>query len=110
MPYPCSDTIPDRSVCERVPQDTLIEIYVWEAFTVRRTISYARFLAEHSFDHAPVERDTLPLGRSCYRYTEDQWVNCVRPFLIEHSIPVSIRMVRHAGVFIPHYIFWHSDF
>ncbi|HEY0653508.1 MAG TPA: hypothetical protein VGD65_10280 [Chryseosolibacter sp.] len=98
MPYSYSDTIPDKSVCERVPQDTLIEVYVWEAFTVKRTISYASYLAEHSFDSAPVAMENLPLGRTCYRFTQQEWHDNVRPYLILHWIPVSVRMVSLAGV------------
>lgn len=94
MPYSYCDTIPDKSVCERVPQDALVEIHVWEAFTVKRTISYAGFLAEHSFDGAEVMLEKLPHGRACYRFEAKQWSNCVKPFLIRHSIPVSIRIVN----------------
>lgn len=98
MPYSYSDNIPDKSVCDRVPQDTLIEVYVWEAFTVKRTVSYSGYLAEHSFDRGPVEMDNLPPGRTCYRFTPEMWSNHIRSFLIQHWIPVSIRMVSRAVV------------
>jgi hypothetical protein len=94
MIYSYSDTIPDKSVCESVPQDCLIEIQVWEAFTVKRTISLARYLAERSFDGTAVMMESLPPGRSCYRFTNQQWIDTIKPFLIEHWVPVSIRIVK----------------
>jgi len=97
MTYSYSDTIPPPdSAFERVPQDGLIEIYVWEAFTVKRTISYASFLVDHSFDRAPVKIADLPIGRTCFRFTEEEWIENVKPYLIQHWIPVTIRIVSAA--------------
>jgi hypothetical protein len=94
MQYSYSDTIPDKSVCENVPQDALIEIHVWEAFTVKRVVSYAGYLAEHSFDGTAVLHEHFPLSRVCYRFTQHEWVESIKPFLIQHAVPVSIRIVK----------------
>jgi hypothetical protein len=61
---------------------------------VKRTISFARYLAERSFDGTAVMTDSLPLGRTCYRFTAPEWFENIRPFLIEHWVPVTIRIVK----------------
>jgi hypothetical protein len=94
MSYTYRDTIPDHSISENIPNDALIQIFVWEAHTVKRSETCARFLAVHSFDFGPIIIDKIPLDRSCYRFTRMEWFSEVKPFLIHNRIPVTIQILR----------------
>src|SRR5687767_7647609 len=94
MSYTYCDAIPDPSINEKIPNDALIRIFVWEAYTTKRSVTCARFLAIHSFDNGPIIVDKIPLERSCYRFTRTEWASEIKPFLIQNRIPVTIHIQR----------------
>jgi hypothetical protein len=94
MSYSYSDTVPSASTDDYIPFDTLVYIYVWDAFTIKHMFSYAGVLAYHSVDMGPFTFDNLPPGRTCYRFRKREWNTYVKPYLMQNRIPVTIRVRR----------------
>jgi hypothetical protein len=95
MAYSSCDTVPDIKVAEVIPDNSLVEVVMWEAFIIYHYDLHARFLLNHSFDQTPVFRDDMPTGRICYRFTKQIWEDHIKTFLFQNRIPVQVRLTGH---------------
>jgi hypothetical protein len=92
-----NDAVPYFSAKENFPYaDALIETEFWEAYILNRGAA-AKFFAGCSHDKGPVNNDAgISSGRIRYRFTSSVWFADVKPFLIRHRIPVSLRIDKYA--------------
>ena len=77
---------------ERFPENSVIEIQLWEAHLLDRSGQNGKLFVKHSID-GPVFQEGFPLGRIAYRFTRESWVTEIKLFLIRSRIPVSVRYV-----------------
>ena len=77
---------------EIFPDNTIIEIQLWEAHVINRSGQNARFFVRYSID-GPLLSETNCTGRIAYRFTRELWFSEIKLFLIRNRIPVTTNFV-----------------
>ena len=76
---------------EAFPENSVIEIQLWEAHVINRSGQNARFFVTYSLDGALVSESNN--GRIAYRFTRETWFSEIKLFLIRNRIPVTVHYV-----------------
>lgn len=78
---------------EKFPDNTVMQIQMWNSYLSDKSGLRLRYLVKHSMDGVPINPNPDELSRITFRYTPGTWFGEIKWYLIEHQIPVSMEIV-----------------